>query len=183
MAKAQSTLLPLGTSLPPFELPDTVSGRPFSSRTLAGAPSVIAILCNHCPYVVHVRAGLGELGRFCDARGVRMVGISVNDVSRYPEDGPDRMKEVAREAGWTFPYLYDASQQSARELHAECTPEFYVFDAEGRLAYRGQLDDSRPNSGRPVTGADVRAALEALLAGGRPNTDQHPSVGCSIKWK
>lgn len=176
-------MLALGTALPAFELPDTVSGGTFSSNALAGHVSVLAILCNHCPYVKHVRQGVAELGRWCDAHGVRVVGISANDAVRYPADGPELMRREAADAGYTFPYCYDETQALARALGAECTPEFYVFDVEGRLAYRGQLDDSRPSNGKPVTGRDVRAALTALLAGQVPSPDQVPSIGCSIKWR
>ncbi len=176
-------MLPLDTPLPEFSLPDTVSGRALSSRELGGSICLLAILCNHCPYVVHIRKGLAELGRFCEERGVRMVGISVNDATTHPEDGPEKMKEVAKKECWTFPYLYDASQDIARALRAQCTPEFYVFDAKGLLAYRGQMDASRPSNDTPVTGSDIRAAVQDLLDGKRPSPDQKASAGCSIKWK
>jgi len=179
----QSAMLPLGTAMPPFSLPDTVSGRVVSSSELAGKPGVVIFICNHCPYVQHLRAGLAELGRFCQEREVGMVAISSNDVATYPADSPELMKSEAASAGYAFPYLFDESQQVARAFRAACTPDLYIFDAAGKLAYRGQFDDSRPKNGLPVTGRDARAALEALLAGRSPATEQKPSIGCSIKWK
>jgi thiol-disulfide isomerase/thioredoxin len=183
MAATPSTMLPLGTKLPSFSLPDVVSERTVSSVELTGAPAVVAFVCNHCPYVKHIRSGLAEFGRFADERGVKLVAISSNDVAGYPQDSPAKMVEEAREAGYTFPYLYDESQDVAKAFRAACTPEFYLFDREGALAYRGQFDDSRPNNGKPVTGKDVRAAVEALLAGGAPSPEQTPSIGCNIKWR
>ena len=177
-----STMLPLGTQLPQFSLPDVVEGRVVSSADLRG-PLVVAIICNHCPYVRHIFPALVEFGAECKAKGVPLVAISSNDVVTYPQDGPEAMANEARQQGFSFPYLYDESQGVARAFHAACTPEFYVFDKAGKLAYRGQFDDSRPNSGKPVTGSDVRAAVDALLAGKTPNPDQRPSIGCSIKWK
>ncbi len=178
-----SNMLPLGTALPSFRLVDTVSGRTVASEELLGRPSVVAFICNHCPYVKHIRAGLAEFGRFCAERGVALVAVSSNDVASYPDDAPDKMAAEAMSAGYAFPYLFDETQSVARAFDAACTPEFYVFDATGKLAYRGQFDDSRPKNDVPVTGADVRAALEALLTGGKPSAEQKPSVGCSIKWK
>jgi peroxiredoxin len=178
-----SNMLPLGTALPSFRLVDTVSGRTVASEELLGRPSVVAFICNHCPYVKHIRAGLAEFGRFCAERGVALVAVSSNDVASYPDDAPDKLAAEAKSAGYAFPYLFDETQSVARAFDAACTPEFYVFDATGKLAYRGQFDDSRPKNDVPVTGADVRAALEALLTGGKPSAEQKPSVGCSIKWK
>jgi peroxiredoxin len=178
-----SSMLPLGTALPPFALPDAVTGRTVSSEELAGKPAVVIFICNHCPYVKHIRAGLAEFGRACAERGVGMVAISSNDVVTYPTDSPQMMKREASEAGYVFPYLFDETQAVARSFHAACTPDLYIFDGAGRLAYRGQFDDSRPNSGVPVTGRDARAAIEALLAGKPPSSSQKASIGCSIKWR
>jgi peroxiredoxin len=176
-------MLPLGTPMPTFTLPDTASAELVSSTTLLGKPSVVFFLCNHCPYVKHIRAGVSELGRFCKERGVGMVAVSSNDVATYPADSPEAMAVEAKEAGYTFPYLYDESQEVARAFDAACTPDLYIFDAQGKLAYRGQFDGARPRNDVPVTGRDARAALEALLAGKAPSEDQIPSIGCNIKWK
>jgi peroxiredoxin len=178
-----SNMLPLGTKLPSFELPDTVSGRRVASNSLLGRPSVVAFICNHCPYVKRIRDGLADFGRYCAEQNVGFVAVSSNDPGSHPEDGPEPMAVEARQAGYTFPYLFDATQDVARAFAAACTPEFYVFDAEGRLAYRGQFDEARPKNDVKVSGADVRAAVSALLAGQSPNPEQKPSIGCSIKWK
>jgi peroxiredoxin len=178
-----STMLPLGSPLPSFSLPDTVTGAKVTSGSLSGAVALVLILCNHCPYVKHVQAELEALGRLARERGFRMVGISSNDVTTHPEDGPEEMAKEAARAGYVFPYLFDETQDVAKAFRAACTPEAYLFDASGSLAYRGRLDDSTPRNGRPVTGRDLRAAIDALLAGGRPAEEQHASVGCSIKWK
>lgn len=178
-----SNMLPLGTTVPSFRLKDTVSGRVVASDELRGRPSVVAFICNHCPYVKHIRAGLAEFGRYCAEKGVALVAVSSNDAVAYPDDAPDKMALEAKAQGYTFPYLYDETQSVARAFDAACTPEFYVFDAHGKLAYRGQFDEARPKNSVPVTGSDVRTALEALLAGRAPSADQKPSIGCSIKWK
>jgi len=178
-----STMLPLGTPLPTFLLPDAVSGRSFASDELAGRPAVVAFICNHCPYVKHIQRGLADFGRYCDEKGVALVGISSNDPVNYPADAPEQMAIEAKNAGYGFPYLFDATQDVARAFHAACTPEFYLFDAQGALVYRGQFDEARPKNSVPVTGADLRAAVDALLAGRAPDLDQKPSIGCSIKWK
>ncbi|MCC6522987.1 MAG: thioredoxin family protein [Polyangiaceae bacterium] len=184
MAATPSTMLPLGTPLPSFVLPDAVSGRLVRSEELLGAPAaIVAFICNHCPYVKHIRAGIAELGRFAAARGVAMVAVCSNDAKAYPVDAPPLMAEEARDAGYVFPYLHDATQDVAKAFRAACTPEFYVFDRDGKLAYRGQLDGARPRNTEPVTGADVRAAVEALLAGRTPSAEQTPSIGCNIKWR
>lgn len=183
MAVTPSSMLPLGTPLPEFALVDTASGQTVRSASLAGSVAVVAFICNHCPFVVHIKAGLSEFGRYCKERGVLLVAISANDVTTHPMDGPVAMAEDARRHGYTFPYLFDEAQTVARAFDARCTPEFYVFDATGKLAYRGQFDEARPNRPAPVTGADVRAAVDALLAGAPPAQDQKPSVGCNIKWK
>lgn len=176
-------MLPLGTPLPTFSLPDVVSGRTVQSSDLLGSIAVVAFVCNHCPFVKHIRSALADFGRFADERGVKVVAISSNDIVGYPQDSPPKMVEEAKEAGYTFPYLYDESQDVAKAFKAACTPEFYLFDRDGKLAYRGQFDDSRPNNGRPVTGEDLRLAVEAVLAERAPSPEQTPSIGCNIKWR
>lgn len=183
MALIPSTMLELGSAMPSFELLDTVSGEQVSSAQLSKQPVLIAIICNHCPYVKHIKRGIAELGRYCQQVGVRMVAVSPNDPDRQPADSPNAMAEEATRFGYVFPYLFDEQQNLARELRAVCTPEFYLFDDEHRLVYRGQMDDARPNNDRPVTGADVRAAIDAVRAGAAPSPKQKPSIGCSIKWK
>jgi peroxiredoxin len=178
-----SQMLALGTSLPPFSLPDTVTGRTVSSTELAGKPSVVIFICNHCPYVKHIRDGLAAFGRSVSELGVPMVAISSNDPATYPDDAPDKMKIEAKEAQYPFPYLFDESQSVAKAFRAACTPDLYIFDAGGKLAYRGQFDDSRPKNNVPVTGADARRAVEALVAGKAPSSEQRASIGCNIKWK
>jgi thiol-disulfide isomerase/thioredoxin len=183
MALTPSTLLPLGTRLPAFRLPDP-RGKLVSSTDFAGAPGLLVmILCNHCPYVKHVADGIARFARDYEAKGLAMVAINANDAAKYPEDAPARMAEEAARRGYGFPYLYDESQEVAKAFRAACTPEFYLFDREARLAYRGQLDGSRPGNRVPVTGADLRAAADAVLAGRPAAADQKPSVGCSVKWK
>lgn len=180
---ASSTMLELGTPLPSFSLPDTKTGATVSSSELAGHVAVVAIICNHCPYVKHIAQKLAAFGRECEAKGVNLVAVSSNDVAAYPDDSPSEMAKEAKRLGFTFPYLYDESQDVARAFQAACTPEFYVFDREGKLAYRGRFDDATPRNAVAPTGRDVRAAIDALLAGKAPSTDQKPSIGCSIKWK
>ena len=183
MVKTASTMLELGTPAPHFALPDT-SGKIVSLDDFADAPALLVIfLCNHCPYVKHVADGLAQLVREYQERGVAVVGINANDVANYPDDSPEKMAAEAGRRGYTFPYLFDETQEVAKAYRAACTPDFYVFDGQRRLAYRGQMDDSRPENGLPVTGADLRAALDAVLAG-RPVPEPHrPSLGCNIKWK
>jgi peroxiredoxin len=180
---ATSQMLPLGTPIPAFALDDAVSGRNVSSAELAGRAVVVAFICNHCPYVQHLRSELARFGRDYDKRGVAVVGISSNDPASHPQDGPGPMAEEARQHGYVFPYLFDESQEVAKAFRAACTPEFYLFDPAGKLVYRGQFDDSRPGNGKPVTGADLRRAVDAVLKGEQPSPDQVPSIGCSIKWK
>jgi peroxiredoxin len=173
----------LGTPIPSFNLPDAVSGKLVSSDALRGKPSVVIFICNHCPYVKHIRDGLAAFGRFCQERGAAMVAISSNDAVAYPDDSPEAMAVEAKQAGYVFPYLFDESQSVARAFDAACTPDLYIYDAQGKLAYRGQFDDSRPKTDIPVTGKDARAAIEALLSGSAPAPDQQPSIGCNIKWR
>jgi len=183
MVLKSSTMLALGTHAPNFALPDT-EGRMVSVRDFDGAPALLVMfMCNHCPYVKHIRTALAALAREVQARGVAVVGINSNDIEAYPDDSPARMKEEAASAGYAFPYLFDENQEVARAYRSACTPDFFVFDRERRLAYRGQFDDSRPGNGIPVTGEDLRTALDAVLAGRPLSGQQRPSIGCSIKWK
>jgi peroxiredoxin len=176
-------MLSLGTQAPDFSLPD-VAGRTVSLGDFQDAPALLVVfLCNHCPYVKHVAPEVARLARDYQARGVAVVGINSNDADAHPDDAPPRMVEEARQRGYTFPYLYDAAQAVAQAYRAACTPDFYVFDRQRRLVYRGQLDSSRPRSDVPVTGSDLRAALDAVLAGHPVPEPQRPSLGCNIKWK
>lgn len=182
MPPVPSAMLDLGTPAPPFALPDT-DGPTVSLEEYENAPLLVMFLSNHCPFVKHVRAELARLADDYAPKGVGIVGIMSNDVERYPADAPERMREEKEAAGWRFPYLYDASQEVARAYRAACTPDFFLFDAAHRLAYRGQLDDSRPRNDVPVTGRDLRAALDAVLAGRAVPGEQRPSIGCGVKWK
>lgn len=184
MALTDSTMLALGTEAPDFELYDVVSGKQMTLREASSEKAtVIMFICNHCPYVKHVQEELVRLAGDYQTEGVAFIAISSNDAEAYPEDGPDKMREVARQWGYPFPYLYDESQAVARSYHAACTPDFYLFDGELRLVYRGQLDDSRPGNEKPLTGKDLRQALDDLLAGNPASQEQFPSQGCNIKWK
>ncbi len=184
MAATPSTMLALGTTAPSFRLPDTISGKTMSLNELkSDQATVVMFICNHCPYVKHVQTELVKLAQDYQPKGVSFGAISSNDVAQYPEDGPGPMKEVAARLGYPFPYLYDESQEVARAYRAACTPDFYIFDPDLKLVYRGQFDDSRPGNPIPVTGRDVRAALDNILAGKPVNPEQKPSIGCSIKWK
>ena len=176
-------MLPLGTNAPDFKLPDTegkmVSLADFKDR----AALVVIFMCNHCPYVVHIRAGLAQLARDYQSRDVGIVGINANDVENYPSDGPAMMRDEVKKAGYTFPYLYDETQSVAKAYRAACTPDIFLFDKNQKLVYRGQFDASRPGSGIPVTGKDLRAALDSVLAGKPISENQQASIGCNIKWK
>ncbi|HVS10573.1 MAG TPA: thioredoxin family protein [Planctomycetota bacterium] len=184
MVQTASTMLPLGTPAPAFSLPDAVSGREVSLEDFQGAPALlVAFICNHCPFVKHVRAGLAQLARDFQERGAAVVAINSNDVASHPDDRPERMAEEARQAGYPFPYLFDEDQAVAKAYRAACTPDFFLFDGGRRLAYRGQMDSSRPGNGVAVTGEDLRAALDGVLAGEPPQRVQRPSMGCNIKWK
>jgi hypothetical protein len=198
MSRTESTMVELETVAPPFELTDVVSGRALSRDDVFAGDGVtkragllVMFVCVHCPYVKHVEAELGRLGKDYYGSGdgpIAIAAIQSNDVVQYPDDGPDGMREQAGRMGWTFPYLIDELQEVAREYGAACTPDFFLFDAEMKLVYRGQLDDSRPqrkDSGNdlPVTGKDLRAAMDALIAGDRPTAEQRSSIGCNIKWR
>lgn len=182
MALTPSSMIPLGTAAPDFALPD-LDGSTVSLSDFEGKPLLVMFICNHCPYVIHVNDGLVALARDYQEKGLAIVAINSNDVENYPEDSPQKMKEYAKRLGYTFPYLFDESQQVAKAYDAQCTPDFFLFDANHKLAYRGQLDDSRPNSGIPVTGTDLRAAVDAVLAGSEAPSSQRPSMGCNIKWR
>jgi peroxiredoxin len=183
MAATPSTMLELGTVAPPFALKN-VDDKVVSLDELRDAPALLVMfICNHCPFVIHVRRELGRLARDYQARGVAVVAISSNDPVAYPDDTPERMRREAAEHGYSFPYLFDATQEVAKAYRAACTPDFFLFDRQRRLCYRGQLDDSRPSNGVPVTGKDLRAALDAALENRPVPTEQRPSIGCNIKWK
>jgi peroxiredoxin len=178
----QSVMVPLGTTAPDFVLPDVVSGRVLTRDEVArGRPLLVIFACRHCPYMQHCKAELARLGRDYAER-VGIAAIASNDVEAYPDDRPESLAEMAREEGFTFPVLFDESQEVARAYSAACTPDAFLFDSESKLVYRGQLDSSRPGRGGS-DGRDIRAALNAVLAGRPPESDQHPSVGCSIKWR
>lgn len=183
MVVTPSTMLPLGTLAPDFSLPDS-GGKTSALRDFADAPALLVIfMCNHCPYVKHIRTELARLSRAYQERGVAVVGINSNDVKKYPDDSPAKMAQEVELAGYTFPYLFDETQEVAKAYRAACTPDFYLFDGQRKLVYRGQMDDSRPGNNIPVTGKDLRAAMDALLAGQDAAVEQKPSAGCNIKWK
>lgn len=183
MVLTPSTMLPLGTKAPNFSLPN-VDGKTVALADCEGAKALLVIfMCNHCPYVIHVAPEVARLATQYQAKGVAVVGINSNDASKHPADSPEQMVHEVENRGYTFPYLYDETQEVAKAYRAACTPDFYVFDAEHRLAYRGQLDGSRPNSSTPLSGKDLRAALDAVLGGHPVSADQKPSIGCNIKWQ
>ncbi len=183
MALINSTMLPLGTVAPDFRLPDT-EGRLVGRDDFRGRQALLVMfICNHCPYVKHVRTELSAIGRDYLPQGVGIVGINANDAVAYPGDNPGKMREEVRDAGYTFPYLHDESQEVAKAYRAACTPDIYLFDADFKLVYRGQMDATRPNSGLTANGKDLRAALDAVLAGRPVPEPQVPSIGCNIKWK
>jgi peroxiredoxin len=183
MGLTNSTMLPLGTPAPDFSLPDTDS-KAVSLANVKKAPALLVMfICNHCPYVQHVAFTIAKLAREYQQKGVAVVAINSNDAQKYPADSPAMMRQEIKRIGYTFPYLYDESQAVAKAYRAACTPEFYVFDKQQKLAYRGRLDGSSPGNSIPPTGEDVRLALDAVLAGKAPSADQKPSMGCNIKWK
>jgi peroxiredoxin len=183
MVAVNSTMLPLGSPLPEFKLADP-SGGMVGSSEFAGAPATLVMfICNHCPYVQHIRLRLSELTSELIDRGVAVVGINSNDYAAYPDDSPDRMAQEAEELGYRFPYLIDETQEVAKSFRAACTPDFFLFDGDRKLAYRGQFDSSRPRNGIPVTGEDLEAAVAAVLEGKPAPAEQQPSIGCNIKWR
>jgi peroxiredoxin len=179
---ALSTMLALGTVLPEFKLPDVRTAATVGSEDLSGHPLLVVFLCVHCPYVKHIQAGLAEFSREYADSELGIVGIASNDAGSHPEDGPENQAKVADQVGYRFPVLYDVTQEVARAFTAACTPDFFLFTADGRLAYRGQFDDARPGNTLPVTGESLRTAVDSVLEGNAPSSDQHPSMGCSIKW-
>ncbi|QDU57407.1 thioredoxin family protein [Aeoliella mucimassa] len=182
MALTPSTMLPLGSEAPDFSLPN-VDGTTVSLADFAGSPAlVVAFICNHCPFVKHLADELASFGKEYTEKGVAVVAISSNNVETHPADSPELMKTEAENRGYCFPYLYDATQEVAKAYRAACTPDFYVFDADKKLVYRGQFDATRPDSGSQPTGEDLRAAVDAVLSGEAPTNEQHPSIGCNIKW-
>lgn len=184
MAATPSNMIPLGTPAVPFALPDAVSGKTVSLEDFRDAKAVVIMfICNHCPFVKHLHRGFLDLQKDYLDKGVAILAISSNNVATHPDDSPEKMKEEAARVGYRFPYLYDESQDVAKAYKAACTPDFYVFDGQMKLAYRGQFDDSRPGNDVPVTGKDIRAALDAVLAGKPAPEEQRPSLGCNIKWK
>lgn len=184
MVQTPSTMAELGSPAPDFSLLEPTTGKTVSSDDFADAGALLVVfLSNHCPYVKHIAGGLAEFAREYAAKGLAVVGINANDVERYPDDAPEAMVEEVERRGYGFPYLFDDEQEVAKAYHAACTPDFFLYDRDRRLAYRGQFDASRPGSDVPVTGEDLRAAADAVLTGRDPGPDQTPSVGCNIKWK
>lgn len=184
MARVASTMLALGTAAPDFQLPDVVTGQTISLASFSGKTALLVMfICRHCPFVKHVQDELAALGKDYRDQAVAIVAISANDADNYPDDAPEPLKQMAEELGFTFPLCYDASQSVAKAYTAACTPDFFLFDADRKLVYRGQLDDSRPGNDKPVNGEDIRAAIDALLAGQPVAAEQKPSIGCNIKWK
>lgn len=183
MARTPSTMLPLGTAAPNFALVN-VDGRTVSLADFKAAPALLVVfMCNHCPFVKHLAGPLAQFAAEYMGKGVAVAGVNSNDVANYPADSPEQMVHEAEEQGYAFPYLYDETQEVAKAYRAACTPDFFLFDRDRRLVYRGQFDDSRPDNGKPVTGSDLRAAIDAVLAGAKPSEQQKPSIGCNIKWK
>ena len=184
MARTESNMLALGTMAPPFSLLDTQSGKKLQLQEMAGiSGTVIMFICNHCPFVIHVNPEISKIANDYIAKGIAFIAISSNDVINYPQDGPSLMKEHAIKNEYSFPYLYDETQEAAKAYDAACTPDFYLFDAHLKLAYRGQLDSSRPGNSIPLSGNDLRNAIKALLESKPISKDQRPSIGCNIKWK
>jgi len=183
MSLTPSTMLDLGTPAPPFRLPNT-QGRLLSLEDFKDAKALLVVfMCNHCPYVKHIRSALAAFAREYQPKGLAMVGINANDAANYPDDSPEKMVDEVAEAGYSFPYLYDETQETAKAYRAACTPDFFLYDKDRKLVYRGQFDDSRPGNNAPLTGKDLREAVDAALAGKPVSPDQKPSIGCNIKWK
>ena len=184
MVKTASTMLALGTAAPEFHLPDVVSGETISLATFSGSKALLLMfICQHCPFVKHIQSELAQIGHDYGDRPLGIVAISANDVANYPDDSPQKLKEMAQELNFNFPVCYDESQSVSKSYTAACTPDFFLFDSSSKLVYRGQLDDSRPSNGVPVTGQDLRQAIDAVLQDGEINFEQKPSIGCNIKWK
>lgn len=185
MVLTASNMMPLGTKAPDFDLLDTISGKTLSLQQLRSADSatVIMFICNHCPFVVHIQEKIAEVANEYQRKGIHFIAISSNDISEYPEDSPQKMREVAEKMHYSFPYLYDETQEVAKAYHAACTPDFYVFDQNLKCVYRGRFDDSRPGKEIPVTGNDLKLALDAILNKTTPPREQYASMGCNIKWK
>jgi peroxiredoxin len=176
-------MLPLGVNAPDFQLPDTVSGETISLATFAGKPALLVMFISvHCPFVKHVQTELAQIGKDYEAQGLAVVAISPNDIKNYPDDAPEHLRALAESQGFNFPVCYDETQAVAKAYTAACTPDFFLFDANRQLVYRGQLDDSRPSNGKPVTGKDLRTAIELVLADREVDPNQRPSIGCNIKW-
>lgn len=184
MAETPSKMVPLGSKAPDFTLPDTVSGKKISLKEIASdIATVVMFICNHCPYVKHINKVLTDVAKEYIAKGISFVAINSNDITNYPEDSPENMKKMAQAMGYPFPYLFDETQEVARAYNAACTPDFFVYDKNLKLVYRGQFDSSRPGNGVPVTGKDLKSALDSLIEGRPVNPEQMPSIGCNIKWK
>lgn len=184
MVRTASTMLPLGTLAPNFQLPDVVSGKTISLDNFAGSPGLLVMfICQHCPFVKHIQAELAQIGHDYSHQPLSIVAISANDVEKHPDDSPAKLKEMATNLNFKFPLCYDESQAVSKAYTAACTPDFFLFDAQNKLAYRGQLDDSRPSTDIPVTGQDLRKAINLVLAGQKVDFTQKPSIGCNIKWK
>ncbi|HSA63217.1 MAG TPA: thioredoxin family protein [Nitrospira sp.] len=180
----ESVMLPLGTTAPSFILPDVATGKMYSLDAFHGKDALLVMfICRHCPYVKHVEQEIAKIGKDYQDKKLGIIAISSNDPETYPDDAPDQLKEMAKRLGFRFPFCFDEQQEIAKAYKAACTPDFYLFDAQRRLVYRGQLDDSRPGNNKPVTGRDLRAAIDAVLAGKPVDDKQRPSIGCSIKWK
>jgi peroxiredoxin len=184
MVRVASTMLPLGTIAPPFELPDVTTGKLVTlDQVMGSAGLMVMFICQHCPFVKYVQNELVQLGRDYQSQPIGILAISANDAANHPDDSPEQLKIMARELGFTFPLCYDESQEVAKAYTAACTPDFFLFDRDRKLAYRGQLDDARPGNEQPITGKDLRAAMDALIAGQPVSSEQKPSIGCNIKWK
>ena len=184
MVLTPSTMLPLGTVAPDFQLPDVVSGKTISPQMFADKTALLVMfICRHCPFVKHIQQELAKIGQDYATTNLGIVAISANDVAKHPDDAPDKLKAMAQELGFTFPFCYDESQTTAQAYTAACTPDFFLFDSDRQLVYRGQLDDSRPSNNQPVTGKDLRSAIDTVLSGKTVPPDQKPSIGCNIKWK
>ncbi|WP_226574994.1 thioredoxin family protein [Microseira wollei] len=184
MALTASTMLELNTKAPEFQLPDVVSGKTISLDTFAGKKALLVMfICRHCPFVKHIQTDLARLGKDYKEKNIGIVAISANNVDQYPEDAPEKLKQMAEELGFTFPFCYDETQETAKAYTAACTPDFFLFNASRKLVYRGQLDDSRPSNGIPVTGKHLRLAIETILVDKPITQEQKPSIGCNIKWK